>query len=561
MEEFTSIKIEAYLNGAWADLTPDVQVNPAPRVSGMGFSSHNFDDVVGDAGTFTFSLDNSAASSGGVLGYYTPQGINRRTGWGVAVKVRLYFVYDGYTIYKFFGYIDNDGITVETGRYGSRKVHVRASNWMKWAAEQNLALMTYKTNMRIDQGVYEVLNKCSRQPLSVKYSQGNLTFPTLFDGMRPDTKAISELQKLAISELGRIYISGGEEGGEILHIKNKDWVADVLASGADNLTALSRVPTATSDSTDKLLLETGDDLLEEGGGFILLDRSQQMLFYVSDGGSSYNEINLRDVQVSYGKYMFNRARVSAYPRTVDASTQVLWNSEEYITLAAGETISVRGQYRNNTNPIIKANGIEMVTPAVTTDYLMYANSDGTGTNRSADLVVAAEFGTAEVELTLTNNNAATSYVTFLQVRGKGVYLNDPTEKVYNSTTYQGTFGIIPKEFDFPYVSNMQDLFTFAEKSDGTMFIGGIFTGYDEPLVYVDSVKIIANVSQLGMMSFLFGEPGKQMLLFEKVTDSGADGGFGQVWRNSMYIRGYSFEIINGKTVNWYPTLTATQITF
>lgn len=558
-EEFTAIKFEAYLSGAWADLTPDVQVNPAPRVSGMGFSSHNFDDVVGDAGTFTFSLDNSAACSGGVLGYYTPQGINRRTGWGVAVPVRLYFEYDGYRVYKFYGYIDNDGINVDTGRYGSRKVHVRASNWLKWAAEQNLALMTYKTNMRIDQGVYEVLQKCSRQPLTVKYSQGDLTFPTLFDGMRPDTKAISELQKLAISELGRIYISGGEEAGEILHIKNKDWIADAVTDGS--FTSFTKVPLKTSSETSKLLLETGDDLLEEGGGFIYLDTGQQMLFYVSDGASSYNEINLRDVQPSYGKYMFNRARVSAYPRTVDSTTQVLWNSEEYITLAAGETISVRGQYRNNTNPIIKANGIEMVTPAVTTDYLMFANSDGTGTNRSADLVVTAEFGTAEVELTLTNNNAATSYVTFLQVRGKGVYLNDPTEKVYNSTTYQATFGIIPKEFDFPYVSNMQDLFSFASKSDGTMFSGGIFTGYDKPLVYVDSVKIVANVSQLGMMSFLFGEPGKQMLLFEKVTDSGADGGYGQVWRGVMYIRGYSFEIVSGKTVNWYPTLNSGQINF
>lgn len=557
METFTAIKIEAYINSAWADLTPDVQTNPAPRVSGMGYSSHNFDDVVGDPATFTFSLDNSAACSGGVLGYYSPQGINRRTGWGVAVPVRLYFQYDGYTVYKFYGYIDNDGITVETGRYAGRKVHVRASNWLKWAAEQNLALMEYKTNMRIDQGVYEVLNKCSRQPLTVRYSQGDLTFPTLFDGMRPDTKAISELQKLAISELGRIYISGGEASGEILHIKNKDWITDLSVG---DLAALNFVPTETSQLTDKLLMETGDEILEEGGGSILLDRSQQMLFYVSDGAGSYNEVNLRDVQVSYGKYMFNRARVTAYPRTVDAAVGVLWNSEEYITLAAGESITIRGQYRNNTNPIIKANGIEMVTPVITTDYLMFANSDGTGTNRSADLVVAASFGTAEVELTLTNNNAATSYVTFLQVRGKGVYLNDPTEKVYNSTTYTSTFGIIPKEFDFPYVANMQDLFTFASKSDGTMFSGGIFTGYDKPLLYVDSVKIIANVSQLGMMSFLFGEPGKQMLMFEKVTNGGSDGGYGTVW-GTMYIRGYSFEIVNGKTVNWYPTLTSSQITF
>lgn len=555
-ESFTAIIFEAYLSGAWANISVDVLHNPAPRVSGMGFKSHNFDDVVGEVGTLTFSLDNSATNSGGKLGYYSPQGVNRRTGWGVAVPVRLSFVYDGHTVYKFYGYIDNDGISVDTGRYGTRKVNVRASNWLKWASEQNLALMTYKTNMRIDQGVFEVLQKCTRQPLVVKYNQGNLTFPTLFDGMRPDTKALSELQKLAISELGRIYISGGEEGGEILHIKNKDWITDLSAG---DLTALSYVPKKISQETDKLLLETGDDLLEEGGGFIYLDTPQQMYFKVSDGGTSYNEINTRDMQVSYGKYMFNRVRLTVYPRTVDASVQVLWSSENYITLAAGETITVRGQYRNNTNPIIKCNGIEMVTPVVTTDYLMFANSDGTGTNRSADLVVAASFGTAEVELSLTNNNAATSYVTFLQVRGKGVYLNDPTDKVYNSASLvaQPVFGIIPKDLDFPYVANMQDLFTFADKSEGTMFSGGIFTNYDEPLMYTDSVKIVANMSALGMMSFLYGEPGKRMYLFEKITDGSE---YGDIW-DIAYIRGYDFEIKNMQTVNWFPTLTSSQVNF
>ena len=564
-ESFTKIAIEVQLSaGVWTDITADVLHNPRPRVSGMGFSSHAFDDVVGDAGKFTFSLDNSEQNSAKTLGYYSPQGISRRTGWGVGKPVRLYFQYDGYTIYKFYGYIDNDGIQVDTGRRKGRRVHVTASNWLKWAADQSLALMTYKTNMRIDQGVYEVLQKCTRQPLIVKYNQGNLTFPTLFDAMQPDTKALSELQKLAISELGFIFISGGEEGGEILHIKNKNWVSDATTSGA--ALGFPLVPRSIaftkSSSVGRLMLETGTDaLLEEGGGTIYLDLGQQTQLLASDGAGSYNEIDTNEVQVSYGKYMFNRAKLTTYPRTVDASVQVLWNLEEYITLAAGETISdIRGQYRNNSNTMMKANGIEMVIPVATTDYKMFANSDGTGVDRTADLVVTATFGTAEVNFSLTNNNASTSYVTFLQVRGKGVYINDPTEKVYDSTTQQATFGIIPANFDFPYVANMQDLFSFAAKTPGGMYSGGIFTNYDDPIANPDRVTVYVNRSQLAMMTFLFGEPGKQMTIFEKVTDSGSVGTeYGNIW-DLKYIRGYDFEIVNMQQVKWYPSLSSLRST-
>ena len=80
-ELFSSILIEGYLNGAWVDLTPDVRQDHPPRVTGMGIIGNTLKDRTGDAGRFTFTLDNSIGNSGGVNGYYTPQGANTRTGW------------------------------------------------------------------------------------------------------------------------------------------------------------------------------------------------------------------------------------------------------------------------------------------------------------------------------------------------------------------------------------------------------------------------------------------------------------------------------------------------
>lgn len=147
MYSFSTWKIEAYLSSAWIDLTPDVLVSPSPKVQGMGIQGSSIMDRVGGVGTLTFSLRNSAASSGGLVGYYTPEGVNRRTGWGAGVRVRLYFEYEGFRRYRFYGKIDRDGIEVITGSYNERIVNVKCSNWMKDASTTLLDLAQYETNI------------------------------------------------------------------------------------------------------------------------------------------------------------------------------------------------------------------------------------------------------------------------------------------------------------------------------------------------------------------------------------------------------------------------------
>lgn len=548
-EVFSSIMIEAYLSGAWVDISADVLKSPNPRVSGMGIMGNTIMDRIGGTGTLTFSLDNSEFNSAATLGYYTPEGINVRSGWRPGVPVRLSFAYDGYKKYKYYGTVDTDGIEVVPMQYGPRHVNVKCSNWMEKAANHTLELMSYQTNYRADQGIQQVLDNMTPTPQKVHLGVGANTYPTVFDITRTNTKAIGEIQKLVFSGLDLFYIRGGDETGEeVVYFPRAEQVAAYV-------TGVKSFPAKNSDFTDSILLETGgtDDILLETGNRLLLEHAANASFNV---GADQN--NMTELKAIYGKHMINHAVFVTYPRTVDAAAVVLYALETPIEIAAAETLTeVRGSYTDPNSGISHVGGIEMVIPVATTDYQMFQNSDGTGTDRTADLTVVAEYGTSEVRYTLTNNNAAVSYVTKLQARGKGVYTYDKSEKVYDSDTSITNYGPRTQILDMPYLAGPTQLFTFAEKSAGTMYNGGILDGCDDPEMFVDQVTWLVNRDKDLMLAFLFMEIFDGMELFETVTNSGTLGANSYWVGDQWFITGYEFEIVNGRYVKWMPMLKRT----
>jgi hypothetical protein len=548
-EAFTAITTEIYINGAWADVTSDVLISPSPRVSGIGIMGNSINDRTGDVGTYEFSLDNSQGNSAATLGYYTPEGVNKRTGWTQGLPVRLSFTYDGYKRYKFYGTIDKDGITPDTGKYGKRSVKIKCSNWMARATDHTLTLMQYQTSFRGDQGIQCVLDNMTFKPQSVSLGQGASTYPTVFDVTRNNTKALGEINKLTMSGLDYSFMRGDDATGEqFVFMPRSAWVAKA---------AVATFPAKNSDFTDSILQESGgtDDILLEDGGRLLQEHSTDATFNVSA------KDNMIDLKVSYGKNMANHVVMKTYPRKLDTSSQVLWALETPITIAAGETLTeTRGTYTDPNSGSAQIGGTSMVSPVATTDYQMWSNTDGlTGVDHTAELTVVAEYGTSEVRYTLTNTGAATYYIGKLQARGIGVYIYDPAEKVYDSTTQQATFGVIPLTIDMPYLDGISNLFTIAEKTPGGFFNGGLGTQLDKAMLTVD--KIIFNVNRTSqlMMAFLFMEPSDTMKLYETVTDDG--GGSTYVyWLTAWYITGYDFEIIDGKFVKWSPVLKYAGLT-
>ena len=540
METFSAITFEIYFNGAWTDVSADVRATPHPRINGIGIMGDGFADRVGEPGTCEFSLDNSSANSAATQGYYTPTSVTSPTKVVPGCPVRVSFSYDGYKQYKFYGTIDTDGVTVETGKYRGRSVKIKASNWFAIASRTNLDLMDYQTNLRADQGIQNVIDKMYIKPQSWTLGQGTNTYPTVFDITRSTTAAAGEINKLTISDLGFAFIRGNGTNGEEFVYKTRGTIA------AGNPRTF---PDKNSSFTDSILNETGgtDDILLETGDRLLLEHSLTAAFRLDAANDDF----MTDMQVQYGSNMTNRFRFTTYPRSVDAAAVVLWASETPITILAGETLTeIRGNYTDPGAGNAQVGGISMVTPVATTDYLMNAAADGSGVDRTADLVVSAVYGTAEVKYSLTNNNAATSYVTKLQARGIGVYTYDKQEKVFNDTTTQATYGVIEQNIDMPYTDGATNLFNSTGKVDSGFFGSGMGFGWQYPEMTIESMSFTVNSSYLRMLAFLFVEPSDIITYKETMTEPTKDASGAAAASIGQIVMGYDIEILPGKIVKW-----------
>lgn len=65
------------------------------------------------------------------------------------------------------------------------------------------------------------------------------------------------------------------------------------------------------------------------------------------------------------------------------------------------------------------------TPAATTDYLAFENSNGSGENRTANIAITETKFDSSMKIVVTNNGVTPAYLTFLQARGTAILANDP----------------------------------------------------------------------------------------------------------------------------------------
>lgn len=530
-ELFTSIALEVLISGSWVDLTPDVLVDPAVKFS-RGISGNGINERLADVGRMTFSLKNGASNSAGLAGYYSPGHANALSGWTVSLPVRLSFTYDSWTVYKWRGRIEADGIKVIPGTLDARRVDVSCQDFMGLAADHKLNLLTPMDDVPINVAVETILSSMAFQPVSREYEnvQFAANFPYIFDVTGSETTAMGELQNIATgmsdnaTTVGRgtIVMRGGLADGDSLyatHLPNDD----------------KHLPQVTAD-VNNLLLETGDALLLETGDNLLLEGDQDASFTDDD--------ILPGSQFSYGKDIVNRVTIVAYPRRVDAAaTTVLWTMEEAISIAAGATTTVRGTYNNPTGGA-KINGTDFVDPPVSgTDYMANASEDGTGADRTSSLTLVAKFGSAEVEFTLTNTSGSTIYVgggtagAFLQVRGKGVYIEDTARRVTIDQTSIDTHGekVLTIESRYMDLNNhVGSNMSYGEK---------IINKWKDPLTSADRLYFAANKNVKNMVHFLFMEPRRAATITE--TMSGLT-----LTTTVWYMQGYEAEILDGKIVMW-----------
>lgn len=526
MEKFSSITFEALLSGAWVDISSDVMKEPAPHGS-RGMLSNDPEKRVADPGRLTFSLKNGKSNSAGLLGYYSPGHANVRAGWAPGVPIRLTVAYKGFSRVKWYGYIETDGIKVIPGVYGPRRVDVTCVDFMGEAAIHRCNLIAAQTNITVKTAMETLLANLAIQPLSTDFTTDSVNAANLvyvFDNFSSDTTAISEINKIAISKRTYIFLQDHATTTEKLVVGNPGFQTSI-----PNIT-----------TTYELLLETGDHLLLESGFALILDETEQLILSDADFASDESDI-------SYGKDVYNFITTINYPRRVDAAaTTVLYNLQSPTSLAAGASVTVRVQYLDPSGGNTKVNGTAMVTPVSGTDYKANANADGSGADRTSDLSVSVTFGAAEAEVILTNTSGVNSlYVgggtagAFFKLRGKGIYLYDPTRVAKQDATSIAAYGLRPMTMDLRYSET-------ADTSKSTIAQNALSV-WKDPHYAINKLSLLANRNEKNMYAFIFALLRYTISVSEQVTSLSV----------AHYLQGYDFEIIDGTKVKWYPIFKQT----
>ncbi len=514
--------LEAMFDGSnWTDITADVLAT-RPITARFGIDGNGPTDRVASAGEMVLALKNDLSNSAKKVGYYSPGHSNCRNGFGPGLRVRLSFVFGGRTYRRFEGRVPPDGIEPSTGLLNSKETLVHVMDWMEQAATHEILLPALSSDKRMDQVVDLIVQEMDIQPGAANYHHGVDVFTNVFDTTRPATRALAEFQKVAVSELGFVYLQQHWRDGETL-------VTDGRLARQER--PLAVVP-YYADVDALLLTEAGDHLTTETGERLIVDQTSEAVF-------SNCQV---DMQVRYGANLFNRVRCVAYPRLVDTSAVVLFTLQSQPKVEAGVTTRVRGSYRDPNGGTTRVNGMDMVALDPGTDFTANSKADGTGSDLTADFTVTETYGVNGVEYEITNGAAVDGYITKLQARGKGIYLYDPVEYQVAEGASLAAMGPYNLDLNMPYQDN--PLYPM-------LYANFLLAQYAEPAMEVEKVSYLTK-DDLSALLFLTLNIGDRVRIVEDVA--GVSGEF--------IINGMEFEVVGSHLVRF--TLTpqdARLITF
>jgi hypothetical protein len=445
-----------------ADVISDISVM-------WGLAGNKPGDRLAEVGHMEFTLKNSGAYIPG-LGAAIPT-------WQKGLPIRIYFYYKGYAVIRFHGRIDKLSIDVGVSADATR-VSVTVLDWMEYAAKHPLLSPGYGVDKRADEALTTLLATMPIQPAHTNFGQGENVFPAVFDSVTTETKAYSEMAKLAYSEMGYIYL------------RKNEWGDTLVFENAHERSGL-RVLTIAPDlvSVTYLLTDDGGYLLKEDGGKLIL----------SAGLALTVDNTMMDMDVSYGTNIINRMKIAAYPKRVDTSAQVLYTLETRVEIPPGDTVTFRGAYTDPAGGAtnVNADPATMIAPVAVTDYSMFTERDGTGSDITANAAVTASYGVEGVEYQVTNNSAFTGYFQ-VQARGKGIYQYRTIEGSEESAASYGAYGYQEVTIEQRYQRDIAAGMAEARK---------IIELEKNPRTVLERVWMNANSSHDAMLMFLTGDVG------------------------------------------------------
>ncbi len=469
--EFAQVLLLAeFTPGTWTDIEPDVRISSGIILK---YANQETDPTsfLGQTGRLNFTLDNSEVNSAGLLGYYSIRHANKRAGWDKGLPIRLLISHGtnkmGSKLFgagtfddmyeKFSGRLAS--VEPSIGRYREREAACEARDWMDIAARQAIGTLAVQLEKRVDEILPEIFAKCSVQPPRTYLQTGRTTFPQAMDVERGTrTKIQTALSKLALSELGHIYMRGG-----------------TLAEGY------------------ALYFENRDHRLGPQTPIITLNDSME------------------DLKVVYrSDNVWNSVRASVYPRDIDATpTSEIASLEKALWLNPGETKVFTLEYKDPQNIAQSVAAIEVQTPVAGTNYC-FGVSEGSASNELiANLGATWDISGASIAtITVVNNGTRGGFLSKFKLYGRVVRTNSPiTADEIDSPSALST-GDMQKTIDMPYETR-----PVMAKAVAVYYLG-LKKGWDEE---INSVTFLANRDAAHMVAALSGEPGKPFAITETAT--------------------------------------------
>jgi hypothetical protein len=421
MSEFVRTYIERNISGSWVDISSYV-VNDIELE--YLISSPDADNQLAGIGRLSLVMNNGDGS-------FSPNGNFQR---GIGVRVRT--VYDGYSKTRFLGKILN--LDPDTLEWGDQYVRVTAVDWLHDAANYPSILPTLQEDMTVDDAVAYLLGLMSRQPESVEYKGGRETFDFVFDNLRNQTNAYTELNRLALSEFAPIYL----KAGNILVVESAD-----TRSG---LRELTKVP-LTNTNSGFLLKEDGGYLLQETGGKIILDQ-------VITPNFASGTVQPIDIEMENGGALTNRGAMKTYPSREDVSSVLLYQLDSPITISTFGAVTIKGTYADpNGGQPISAKDFEPLTTG--TNYV-FTDKDNV-VDQSTQLVITPNYGSQGFEHRIFNNGEKGVLRQF-KIYGIGIYPYNPLETAVNVTGSINTYSVSEMAIDQRYQDDVNASLRIAE---------------------------------------------------------------------------------------------------
>lgn len=445
----TTVEFELAGRGnGWTNVSADVigRVDLDYGINGTGPN-----DRVASTGYLNFSLRSAAGTSG----VYAPNHSSRLAGFKVGIRVRLSFTVGAVVIRKFVGKITE--IVPAAGVRGYSITRVTAVDWMDDASMQIVSGLSLMENVRGDQAFSALLATVAEQPNAIEAaSVGQDIYRYAFDNSDHERMVVlSELQRLANSEGGYIYVKGDQTTGGVL-------------------TYESRTTRGRATSNVVTFRDT---------------------------------VNLTKLEAGQSRATIaNAIKLIVHPREIDAAaTSVLYQLRNAIKIEPLTAFRLIGSFYDPLQKAQKVGGKDCFVSS----WLVNASADGTGADITASFSNVTTFGPNGFSALLTNNSTQVGYLTTFIVTGRGIYdyADIPVEQTDPASI--ANYGRRDATIDQPY---QNDAFVATDLS---LYLLNL---WKDPSTQVQRAAITVKTDDdAGLLTILLREPSHRIGVVESKT--------------------------------------------